>query len=208
MFSEYLKLTLNKKNTFSFIKLNLFPASLEVLLFFILPILIKKYYIIGQYEAIALNSIFLFLFEASIVFISRSVLRIEKKECRTKIFFNAAVFAFIKTDSFLFFFYLFKKAMSLTFYLAFILCFFSMFIFLCLFWLPSLLVKNNFASSCKKSIQAYFSYPFFTTFVFLHSTLLFFISLLLLNVYPGISKIIYNMHEALWKMEEKSGRIL
>ena len=155
MFSEYLKLTLNKKNTFSFIKLNLFPASLEVLLFFILPVLIKKYYIIGQYEAIALNSIFLFLFEASIVFISRSVLRVEKKECRTKIFFNVAFFAFIKTDSFLFFFYLFKKAMSLTPYLAFILCFFSMFIFLCLFWLPCLLVENNFISSLKKSIKTH-----------------------------------------------------
>lgn len=109
MFSEYLKLTINKKNTFSFIKLNLFPASLEVLLFFILPILIKKYYIIGQYEAIALNSIFLFLFEASIVFISRSVLRVEKKEFRTKIFFNTLIFAFIKTACFLFFSIYLKK---------------------------------------------------------------------------------------------------
>jgi len=86
MFSKYLKLTLNKKNTFSFIKLNLFPASLEVLLFFILPVLIKKYYIIGRYEAIALNSIFLFLFEASIVFISRSVLRIKKRSVELKYF--------------------------------------------------------------------------------------------------------------------------
>lgn len=205
MFSKYIKLTLNKKNSFLFIKLNIFTSTLLVLLFFILPVLIKRYYIIGKYEAMAINAFFLFSFETSIVFISRDVLSIyEQKKHNERIFFKALFFALIKSAYFIIFFYLFKKAISIASSLAFLLCFFSMFVFFCIFWIPCLLIKNNFISSLKKSIYLYFSYPFFTTFVFLHSILLFFISMITLNLYPGESKIIYNMYIALYIMERKN----
>ena len=207
MFKQYLKLTINKKSFFSFAKLNIFPSILEVIIFFILPILIRRFYIIEQYEAIAINLSFLFLFEASIVFASRGSLNIcslnthEEKQHNMSIFSKALLFAFIKTTFFLSFLYLLKKTTNP--HLAFLLCFLSMFFFLCMFWLPSLLVKNNLIPSLKKSIHLYFFHPFFTTFIFLHSIILFFISIILLNVYPGPSKIMYNMHIALQIIEEK-----
>jgi membrane protein len=207
MLRQYLKLTLGKKNIFSFIKLNIFPSILEIFLLFILPALIKKHHIVGQYEAITINSIFLFFFELSVVFISRHSLNIwteEKKHNNNGIFLKALFFVIVKTMLFILFLYLFKKAIKLSLYLAFLLCFFSIFFFLCLFYLPCLLVKNSFAISLKRSIYLYISNPFFTFFVFLHSMLIFFISMLLLNLYPGVSKIMCNIHMALRIMEEKN----
>lgn len=205
MFSEYIKLTFKKKNIFSFIKLNIFPSILEILNLFILPLLIRQYYIIGQYEAIAINLSILFLFEASIVFISKHSFDIymEKKKGKNRIFSKALFFAFLKTSLFLFFLYTFKKIIKFKLYLAFLFCFFYVFFFLCTFYLPCLLVKNSFISSCKKSVYLYLSYPFFTFFVFLHSIILFLISMILLGIYPGVSKIMYNIHVALHIIEEK-----
>ena len=210
MLKKYIKLTLNKKNTFSFIKLNIIPFILELLLFFILPAFIKQHYIIGQYEAILLNATFLFLFEYSIVFISKHTLAIYIEEKKynegeipsSKLILKALTFAFFKTIFFVLFSYLFKKTIKLSLYSAFIFSFFSTFFFLCAFWLPSILIKNSFFSSLKKSIRLYISHPFFTAFVFLHSLLLLFFSMFLLNVYPGLSIVTYNMHVAINLMGE------
>lgn len=206
MFLQYLKLTLREKNILTFIKLNIFPSILQVLIFFILPMLIKQYYIIGQYEAIVINSIVLFLFEISIVFISKYSLNITKKK-KYKIFSKALLFAFFKTATFILCIYLFKKSIKINQYLVFLLCFFSIFFFLCTFWLPCLLIKNSFVSSFKKSVHVYFSFPFFTTFVFLHSIIIFVISMILLLIYPGISKITYNMHIALQMIENRIAKV-
>lgn len=205
MFFEYIKLTLNKKNIFSFIKLNIFPSILEILNLFIFPLLIRQYYIIGQYEAIAINLSILFLFETLIVFISIHSFNIYmgKKKKSNRILSKALFFAFLKTTSFSFFLYAFKKVIKLNLYPALLFCFFSIFFFLCFFYLPCLLVKKDFISSLKESIYLYFSYPFFTAFVFLHSIILFFISMIFLGMYPGISKIMYNIHIALRTIEEK-----
>ena len=124
MFLQYLKLTLREKNILTFIKLNIFPSILQVLIFFILPMLIKQYYIIGQYEAIVINSIVLFLFEISIVFISKYSLSITKEK-KYKIFSKALLFAFFKTATFILCIYLFKKSIKINQYLVFLLCFFS-----------------------------------------------------------------------------------
>lgn len=206
MFLEYMRLTVIKKNIFSFVKLNISAFVLEVLALFILPLLIRQYYIVGYYEALAINLSFLFLFEVAMVFISKHSLNIfseGKKNVDKHLFKKALFFAFIKTVFFGVFLYLFKKAMNLNPYLAFLLCFLSIFFFLCMFYLPCLLLKNSFTSSLKKSINLYVSYPFFTAFVFLHSVILFFISMILLNLYPGLSKIMYNVHVALRIIEKK-----
>ena len=206
MFREYIKLTASKKNILSFVKLNTFSSILELITFFIFPLLIRQYYIIGQYEAIAINISILLLFEASIVFISKGSLNVYegKTKCNKKhLFLKALFFAFLKTAFFISFLYLFKKAIKLNSLLAFLLCFCSILFLLCSFYLPCLLVKNSFILSCKKSIHLYFSHPFFTTFVFLHSIILFLVSMILLNLYPGVSKIMYNIHLALYIMEEK-----
>ena len=206
MFLEYMRLTVIKKNIFSFVKLNISAFVLEVLALFILPLLIRQYYIVGYYEALAINLSFLFLFEVAMVFISKHSLNIfseGKKNVDKHLFEKALFFAFIKTVFFGVFLYLFKKAINLSSYLAFLLCFLSIFFFLCMFYLPCLLLKNSFTSSLKKSINLYVSYPFFTAFVFLHSVILFFISIILLNLYPGPSKIMYNVHVALHIIEKK-----
>lgn len=207
MFREYIKLTASKKNILSFVKLNAFLSTLELITFFIFPLLIRQYYIIGQYEAIAINISILLLFEASIVFISKGSLNVYegkiKYSSKKHLFLKALFFAFLKTVFFISFLYLFKKAIKLNSLLAFLLCFCSILFLLCSFYLPCLLVKNSFTLSCKKSIHLYFSHPFFTTFVFLHSIILFLVSMILLNLYPGVSKIMYNIHLALYIMEEK-----
>ncbi|MGP1438467.1 MAG: hypothetical protein ACTTKH_05285 [Treponema sp.] len=204
MFLEYIKLNPNKKHFLYFVKLNIFPSIFEVLNLFILPIVIRKYYIIGKYEAMLLNLIFLFLFEASIIFISHYTFKLYKKEEKKQnLIVKALYFAFLKTTFFLVFLYLFKKAMKISLYLSFSLCFFAMLSLLLMFWLPCLLVKNSFFSSIKKAIHLYLSHPFFTTLIFCHLIILFLFSMILLNIYPGLSKITYNMHLALHIIEEK-----
>lgn len=206
MFTKYIKLIFNKKNIFSFIKLNIFSSMLEIILFFILPVLIKRYYIIGAYEGIVINSMFLFLFESSSILTSNCVLNVffkEEKKVSSESFLllKALLFALLKTIFFIIFLFCFKKLIKMNMYFSLLLCFTYMFLFLVTFWMPCLLVKDSFFSSFRKSIHLYFSYPFFTVFVFLHLTTLFLISVILLSVYPGVSKIMYNMHTALHMME-------
>lgn len=206
MLKKYIKGVFSSLPFLRCCKLNLFTCLLT-LIFFFLPAILRKYYIVNNLQGIIIKITFLFLFEASIIPISIGVIELKnKKYCNffsilkisySKIL-NILLFAFTKTFLLILFFYLFKIVIKVNLKLSFCFCFLYFFLFFLTFYFSSIIAKYkiNFFNAIFISASFFIKYPFFTSIVFLHSLVLLFVSFFFFNLYPGFAKIFFNINLA------------
>ncbi len=217
MIREYLKSKNQKIGAIKVLKINLFCHLLYICTFFVLPFFIRQHLIIGNFAASLIKVCVLFLFELSFIPISISTMQLLKNvpysDILKKIITTAPatiIFAFTKTTLIISSLYFFRLAIKTHPALAFLSCFFFFSAMCFVFWFPSVVTyqtelcnKCNFFSSLLASIKLFASNPFFSSFVLLHSLLLYAISILFLYIYPGQARIWFDINTAYCIMTKK-----
>lgn len=218
MLKEYIKKTHTPIRLSKILVINIFSHLLYICTFFAIPLLIRKYIIIGNFASSLIKITCLFLFEASFIPSCIATMHLLNEKRNTDFSLKKAlhtgvaslIFAFIKTAHLSLSLYFFRIAMKMHIYLAFLICtiFFSVLCFS--FWVPAIVANQSYAnkkpsifSSFLISIKLFISFPFFSSCVFLHSLILHATSNLFFYIYPGQARIFFNINIAYGILKSK-----
>ena len=204
MLKTYIKRVHHKLPVFNLLHLNLFSFILTALFFFVLPLVIRRYYIIGNECANVIKFVFLLLFEFSSITIAIAIKDLQKTKELKKVYLlgqikgkvlNTIIYTFTKTLAFLAFIYVFRVAIKMSLHVAFVVTFFYFFFIFSTFWLAPIIANEEscFLKAVYKSAHLFILHPFFSFFVFLHVLFLSFLSIFLFNLFPGQSLIFFNI---------------
>lgn len=210
MFGKYLKETfIYNKNPFSIFKFNIFCFFLMILYFFAVPLFLPFYFIRIQKTAFFIKTFFIFIFIMQIFPVSICVYaNMQNKNKKIIHFFsalkkefaNSVLFAAIKFFAIIIFITSLRLCLKNenTVFLSVLISFLFFYFEFITFWFIPLQTQNktSFINALKTSAKIFISRPAFTCFVFIHNLFIFFISAFLLMLYPGISKILFNINSA------------
>lgn len=217
MLKEYIK----KTHPFPILCLWLsnLPFFLLNFMFFVtFPLLLRRWYIIGESLANFIKIVFVFCYEFLIVPTSISIFnklslsqtvpykRAYKIKFTFHAFLSSFFYAVFKTNLFILHLILFRLCFAQNKLLAFLELTAFFFVLCFSLYLPHIIAKKIVAhqtelkklllSSFKESFKLFTNHPFFSSFIFLQSLLLLFLLPLTLFCYPSMPQILYNLKVA------------